>query len=304
MGKLMKKGGGGGTASKNRLPKEVYVFAALTVVSFSLLLFSTRTLMQNFQDAGLFVFSGIRGRVYDLSSLVSQTVLSVQELAKLRAEHAELLERVARYERLEWSAAEISRENIRLREQLDFSENLNYRHIPAKLIGRDPDNLFSALVINKGSYSGVKRDMAVIAWQGGSQALVGKVIQVRAFESLVMPLYDSSLLVASRFAISRYEGIVEGQGNPDLPLRMRFIPKRARDEISRGDLIVSSGMGEVYPPEINIGRVSAVFFHESEISMEVELEPLIDFSRLEYVFVIEEKNIELSEDVPSGESGQ
>nr|AGS52301.1 rod shape-determining protein MreC [uncultured bacterium contig00061] len=228
----------------------------------------------------------------------------MQELAKLRAEHAELLERVARYERLEWSAAEISRENIRLREQLDFSENLNYRHIPAKLIGRDPDNLFSALVINKGSYSGVKRDMAVIAWQGGSQALVGKVIQVRAFESLVMPLYDSSLLVASRFAISRYEGIVEGQGNPDLPLRMRFIPKRARDEISRGDLIVSSGMGEVYPPEINIGRVSAVFFHESEISMEVELEPLIDFSRLEYVFVIEEKNIELSEDVPSGESGQ
>ena len=279
-------------AQKNRLPTEFYVFSALMVISFSLLLFSTRTLIHNFRDAGLSVFSGVRGRVYDVSSLVSRTILSVQELAELRSEYVRLLESVARYERLERSAAEINQENIRLKEQLGFSQGLNYRHIPAKLIGRDPDNLYSALVINKGSHAGVARDMAVIAWQGGSQALVGKVIQTRTFESLVMPLYDSSLLVASRFAASRYEGIVEGQGNPDMPLRMRFIPKRAREEIGRGDIIVTSGMGGVYPPDINIGRISAISYHEYEISMEAELEPLIDFSRLEYVFVIEEKNID------------
>jgi len=269
---------------------ELYVFSALMAVSFSLLLFSTRSLIMNVRDAGLSVFSGVRGRVDDVSSVVTQSILSVQEIAKLKTENSELRERVARYERLERSAAEINQENIRLKEQLDFSQGLTYRHIPAKLIGRDPDNLYSALVINKGSRSGVARDMAVIAWQGGSQALVGKVIQVRAYESLVMPLYDSSLLVASRFASSRYEGIVEGQGNPDLPMRMRFIPKRARDMISQGDLVVSSGMGGVYPPDINIGRISNVSYHEYEISMEAELEPLIDFSRLEYVFVIEEKN--------------
>jgi rod shape-determining protein MreC len=279
-------------AQKNRLPTEFYVFSALMVISFSLLLFSTRTLIHNFRDAGLSVFSGVRGRVYDVSSLVSRTILSVQELAELRTEYVRLLESVARYERLERSAAEINQENIRLKEQLGFSQGLNYRHIPAKLIGRDPDNLYSALVINKGSHAGVARDMAVIAWQGGSQALVGKVIQTRTFESLVMPLYDTSLLVASRFAASRYEGIVEGQGNPDLPLRMRFIPKKAREEISRGDIIVTSGMGGVYPPDINIGRISSISYHEYEISMEAELEPLIDFSRLEYVFVIEEKNID------------
>jgi len=278
-----------GWTQKNRLPTELYTFLALMAVSFSLLLFSTRDMIQNFRDAGLSVFSGARGRVDDMSSLVSRTVLSVQELAKLRTEYARLLESVARYERLERSAAEINQENMRLKEQLGFSQSLNYRHIPAKLIGRDPDNLYSALVINKGSHSGVARDMAVIAWQGGSQALVGKVIQARAFESLVMPLYDSGLLVSSRFAASRYEGIIEGQGNPDLPLRMRFIPKRARDEISRGDMVVTSGMGGVYPPDINIGRISNISYHEYEISMEAELEPLVDFSRLEYVFVIEEK---------------
>jgi rod shape-determining protein MreC len=150
---------------KNRLPMELYVFSALMAVSFSLLLFSTRSLILSFRDAGLSVFSGVRGRVDDLGSLVSRTVLSVQELAKLRTEYTVLLERVARYERLERSAAEINQENMRLKEQLAFSQSLNYRHIPAKLIGRDPDNLYSALVINKGSHSGVARDMAVIAWQ-------------------------------------------------------------------------------------------------------------------------------------------
>ncbi|MCL1930793.1 MAG: rod shape-determining protein MreC [Treponema sp.] len=279
-----------GWAQKGRLPRELYVFSALVAVSFSLLLFSTRNMIQNFQDAGLSVFSGVRGRVDDVSSLVSRTIMSVQELAELRTEYARLLESVARYERLERNAAEINQENARLKEQLGFSQGLSYRHIPAKLIGRDPDNLYSALVINKGHSSGVARDMAVIAWQGGSQALVGKVIQARTYESLVMPLYDTSLLVASRFAASRYEGIIEGQGSPDLPLRMRFIPKRARDEISRGDLIVTSGMGGIYPPDINIGRISGISYHEYEISMEAELEPLIDFSRLEYVFVIEEKS--------------
>jgi rod shape-determining protein MreC len=279
-----------GWAQKNRLPVEIYTFVALIAVSFSLLLFSTRNVIQNVQDAGLSVFSGVRGRVDDVSSLVSRTVLAVRELAELRTEYARLLESVARYERIERSMAEVIQENMRLKEQLGFSQSLDYRHLPAKLIGRDPDNLYSALVINKGSSSGVARNMPVIAWQGGSQALVGKVIQVRTYESLVMPLYDTKLGISSRFAASRYEGIVEGQGNPDLPLRMSFIKKGARDEISRGDLIVTSGMGGVYPPDINIGRISGISYHEYEISMEAELEPLIDFSRMEYVFVIEEKD--------------
>jgi rod shape-determining protein MreC len=270
-----------------RFSATTYVFAGLMLFSFSLLLFTTRSFIVDVKDVGLSLFSGARGGVYELSSLVSRTVLSMRTLADLQKEHAELLEQVARYERLERSAAEIGQENIRLREQLGFSQTLRYRHISAEIIGRDPDNLFSALVINKGRRSGVANDMAVIAWQNGTQALVGKVILAGPVESLIMPLYDTSAFISSRFAVSRYDGIVEGQGSPDKPLRMRFIPKRARDEISRGDMIVTSGMGGVYPSGINIGRVNDFTYREYEISMEVELSPLIDFSRLEYVFVIE-----------------
>jgi rod shape-determining protein MreC len=134
--------------------------------------------------------------------------------------------------------------------------------------------------------------MSVVAWQDGSQALVGKVIQTGAFESLVMPIFDINSQVSSRVAISRYEGIVEGQGGSDVPLLMRFIPKRARNDINIGDIIISSGMGGLFPQGINIGRVSSVRVLEYETTLEVELIPFIDFSRLEYVFVIETEGTE------------
>jgi rod shape-determining protein MreC len=129
--------------------------------------------------------------------------------------------------------------------------------------------------------------MPVVAFQNGTQALVGKVIQAARMESLVMPLYDGSSFISARFAESRYEGIVEGQGNPELPLIMRFIRKRAMDEISEGDLVVSAGLGGVYPAGLNIGRVNRILYQEYETSMGVELESAIDFSRLEYVFVLD-----------------
>jgi rod shape-determining protein MreC len=70
---------------------------------------------------------------------------------------------------------------------------------------------------------------------------------------------------------------------------MRFIRKRAREEINFGDLVTSSGIGGVFPPGITIGRVNKIHYQEYETSMEVELDAAIDFSRLEYVFVIETK---------------
>jgi rod shape-determining protein MreC len=272
---------------KKGMNTDTYVFIALGLISFSVLLVSTRSFVIDFKDIGLSFFSGIRGGVHAVSSFFSQTILSIRELTSLRREYAELTDRITRYEQLERNAAEIRQENNRLREQLGFSETLIYHHIPAELIGRDPDNLFSALVINKGKYHGLTNNMPVIAFQNGIQALVGKTVQAGQFESLVMPLYDTSSYIASRLSDSRYEGIVEGQGNPDMPLIMRFIRKRARDEINFGDLITSSGIGGVFPPGITIGRVSTIHYQEYETSMEVELEPAIDFSRLEYVFVIE-----------------
>ena len=277
---------GGEKKPKTGPRSELYVFVALTLVSFTVLFLSSRTVMTNFKNMGLTMFSGLRGGIHEVTSVVSRSILSIRELTTLRREYAELTERIARYEQLERTSAEIRQENYRLREQLGFSRDLRYQHIPSEIIGRDPNNLFSAFVINKGTRAGVAVDMPVIAYQNGIQGLVGKVVNTGVFESLVMPLYDGSCYVSSRLSDSRYEGIVEGRGSLDVPLLMRFIRKQARDDINIGDMVVSSGIGGIYPPGINIGRVNRINFQENEISMEVELDPSIDFSRLEYLFVI------------------
>jgi len=284
-GSVSQKGG-------SKLPGTVfnssfYVFISLVIISIGLLLFSGGNFIFHLKNTGLSLFSGVRGGIYEFSSAVKRTVLSVKELADLRKEHAELLKQLERYEELERSSAEIYQENIRLREQLGFAQALRHRRIPAQISGRDPNNLFSAVVINKGSFAGVTRDMPVVAWQNGTQSLVGKVIQIGAFESLVMPIFDNNAFVASRLSVTRYLGIVEGQGNQETPLLMRQVPKRAREEINIGDIIVSSGMGGIYPADINVGRVNRILSPEYETTLEIEVVPMIDFSRLEYVFLIE-----------------
>jgi rod shape-determining protein MreC len=281
---------GGGRSPGAHINSSVFVFVILVIISTLLLLVSSRDFIFGVKNAGLSVFSGIRGGIYELSSFVSRSVLSIKELTNLRKEHADLLKQLDRFEELERSNAEIYQENMRLKEQLDFSKTLRYRRIPAQISGRDPNNLFSALVVNKGSYSGVSNNMTVVAWQNGTQALVGKVIQTGVLESLVMPVFDINSLVSCRFSVSRFEGIVEGQGSSESSLIMRFVPRRARDEMNIGDIVVTSGMGGIYPPGINLGRVSSINILEYETTLEIEVIPMIDFSRLEYVFVIEAEN--------------
>jgi len=283
---------GRGRVPGAQINSSVFVFVILTIISTVMLLMSSSDFMFGVKNAGLSIFSGIRGGIYEVTSFVSRTVLSIKELSDLRREHADLLRQLDRFEELERSNAEIYQENIRLKEQLDFSRTLRYRRIPAQISGRDPNNLFSAIVINKGSFSGISNNMAVVAWQNGTQALVGKVVQTGIFESLVMPVFDLNSLVSGRLSVSRFEGIVEGQGNPETPLLMRFVPRRAREEINIGDVIVTSGLGGIFPAGINIGRVNGVNTLEYETTLEIEVTPMIDFSRLEYIFVIESENLD------------
>jgi rod shape-determining protein MreC len=277
----------GGRRIKGGNPVEAYVFVSLALFSFSMLLFSTRSFIVDFRNTGMSVYSGVRGSIHSASSTVSRSVLAIRELAKLQNEYNELKARLTRFEQMERTSVDIREENLRLREQLGFSEELRYKHIAAEISGRDPDNLYTVYVINKGKTEGIKTGMPVVAFQNGVEALVGKVIQVGQLESLVMPIYDAGCFVASRFLQSRFEGMVEGAGSPDRPLLMRLIAKRARDEISVGDLIVSSGLGGVYPAGINLGRISSILEKENQTSIEAEIESAIDFSRLEYVFAID-----------------
>jgi rod shape-determining protein MreC len=279
--------------SDERTPKgfrrnaELFVFLLLLIASSLMLVLSTRSFVLNVKEIGFSLFSGARNGISSVGAFGARTVAAIQELSDLRKEYSELVKRIEYYEVVQRDAAEIRRENLQLREQLGFLETSRYRQIPARVIGRDPDNLFSAFVIDKGSKHGIKRNMCVIAYQDGQQGLVGKTVQVGRSQTLVMPIYDASAFVSARFSASRYEGIVTGLGSADTPLLMRYIKKRAKDEIRFGDMVSTSGMGGIYPKDLVIGRVTKLVFQDYETSINAELEPAIDFSRLEYVFAME-----------------
>ncbi|MCL1929231.1 MAG: rod shape-determining protein MreC [Treponema sp.] len=275
-----------------------YVFIVLCLVSLSMLFLSSRDFTTTIKGSGLTMYSGLRASVYRLKSFISGTILSIQELAILKDQYDELAERISRYEQLEKTAAGIRQENSRLREQLGFSQDISYRHISAEIIGNDPDNLFSALVINKGKRDGIMVNMPVIAYQRNEKTrtsdmaptgtvLVGKVVLTAQFESLIMPIYDSTSYISARLGESRIEGIVEGQGSPDAPLLLRFVRRQTRGEIAIGEQVITSGLGGIYPPGILLGRVSRVLYQDTDTSIEIELESSADFSRLEYVFAID-----------------
>jgi rod shape-determining protein MreC len=263
------------------------VYFALILVSFVSLLFSTRSFFLNVEDIGMGLLSGLRGGLNFVSSSIARTVDSIHELADLRAQYGELQKKVERLETLERDAAGIRQENIRLKEQLGFRTELQYRSIAAKIIGRDPDNLYSALVLDKGSRQGIAKNLPVVAYQNGVQGLVGKVIQVSRNESLVMPVFDAKANIAVRLAQSRYEGIAAGQGDVDFPVMVRYVKKRAKPEINFGDLVITSGLGGVFPADIQVGRVARIIDENYATSLDLEIEPIIDYAKLEYVFVID-----------------
>ena len=235
---------------------------------------------------GFSVVSAVQRGISGIGSFFSETVNSINELSDLKADYDNLQEKVAEYEGIERSIEELRSENKYLRDQLGFSETSRFRNIPAEVIGKDPGNTFNTIVINKGRADGIKRDMPVIALQDGYNGLVGKVVQVGELASMIIPIYDESAYVSARLQDSRYEGLISGSGYSDSILKMDYVKKIARERTKYGDFVITSGMNSIYPKGIYIGRVTAIEGKEWDTSLQLEIEPVVDFTKLEYVFVL------------------
>lgn len=262
--------------------------ALLLAVPLITLIVSTRSLAGVPERVGLSVLSFFQRGFSSVSSFASDTVNSVATLRELQARHKELLARVEALSIVERSYSEIKRENDRLKEQLGYLTESRFRSISARIIARDPENVYSTIVVDKGIAHGIVKNQAVIAFQDGVEGLVGRVVEVSRASCLVSPIYDSGAYAAVRLERSRYEGLAVGSGSADEPMLVKYVKKRAKDEIQYGDLVVTSGLKSLYPAGISVGRVKGVRDLEYLTSLELDVEPVIDFGRLEYVFVLQE----------------
>ena len=142
------------------------------------------------------------------------------------------------------------------------------------------------ITLNRGAKHGVNRYMAVAAQQAGITGLVGKVVSVAGNSCTIIPLFNENSFVAARLEAQRYDGLISGQGEQSKYLVMQNIERQARSEIQYGDMVVTSGLGRVFPKDIPIGRVRLMSLKAYETSVELQIEPIIDFSRLEYVLIL------------------
>ena len=258
----------------------------LILISGTMLSFSSGGFVLNFKKIGFSVISSIeKGSSYVVNG-VKSGFTAVKELRQLKKEYNELVVKLENYEQMQRSNADIRKENERLKEQLDFATSLVEKNIPSQIISRNLDNAYSYITIDKGSVHGIKKNMPVLAFQNGNKGLVGKIIQVGTFTSQVIPIYNIDNIVSARIQNSRDLGLVKGLGSQDQPLVLEYIRKRVVDELSFGDVIVTSGENNNYMKDIPIGTISKITVLDYNSSLKIELTPIIDFARLENVVVV------------------
>lgn len=265
------------------------VFVVLITISTIAIGTQSQSVSSASKQVGYSVFSSVQYGVAEIGHFFHSFFNSIGELRRVREEYEELQKKISEYETIERDFLDLKKENEQLRDLLDFSEKVPFTHIAARIIAKEPGLLFEGFTINRGSKDGIEKDSPVIAYSDGFSSLVGKVVEVTASTAKVLPIIDRSSFVAAKMRESRYEGLVHGLGAGNERVEMTYVKKQAKSKIQFGDLVVTSGYRSIYPEDLYIGRVEAIKAPEWESSLTLQLRTLVDFTQLEYVFVLLEQ---------------
>lgn len=179
------------------------------------------------------------------------------------------------------------RENEQYRDFLGLKEtNPDFEFEPATVIGRDSTNRFYSFTVDKGSINGIEVADPVITDDG----LVGIVWEVGLTYSHVRTILDISVEAGVYDISTRDSGIITG----DISLsteglcKLKYIPRESG--IAVGNLIVTSGVGGVFPKDLAVGTVKSIAVDSSGLSLTAEIHPTADIENITDVVVIKSFN--------------
>ena len=194
-------------------------------------------------------------------------------------------------EQLNRQVAQLRSENNRLREQIQSEMRL--RKLLqlktqvggpvqiAEVVGRGPSPFLQALFINKGRKDGLVRGMPVLQVDG----LVGRLEKTSEHHAQVILLNDPSFAVDCLSQRSRVRGV--WTGHPDGFCQIKYVSRN--DDIQTGDTIITSGLDELFPKGVILGRVKRVVSQVKGNFLFVEVSPLVNLGQIEEVLVIQKK---------------
>ncbi len=209
----------------------------------------------------------------------------IGSLRKARDENLRLKEQIRNLETQELEMAELKRQNAEFRNLLNFKEQYaNFSFLGSTIIGKDPGNWFDVFTIDRGVKDGLRagEGYPVISADG----LVGRVSNVTLLSSDVISIIDLDSTVSVRVARTRDLLVVRG----DIVLkqeglcRVDYIPPNA--DLMAGDVLETSGMGDVYPKGIRVGTIERIVRNKGQYDAYAIMKPSVDFMRLEEVEVL------------------
>jgi rod shape-determining protein MreC len=235
-----------------------------------------------FQNSMSLVTHYLRG-FFSIFGHANQVVLDKQ---RLEAKVAGLQSRLLQLEQFE-------DENRMLRQQLGFAVLSPRKLLMCEVIERgDLSGWWHTLRLNKGADAGVHEGMAVISTEG----LVGRVSAVSSKTCDVLLIVDPTCKVACKVVRNGAFGIMQGSGiaiNGEVSLEMLAAVKpcvmdyiSTENELRRNDVVLTSGLGNVFPEGLPVGHLGAVRRDPSGLYQQADVVPSADIDRLKYAFVV------------------
>lgn len=233
--------------------------------------------------------------VQKLSSFVSEKMLdfslSFRSSNSYREKISELEEQIAQYEK-ELVDYEQTKQKLQSYQSVLGlkEENPDYELLPSDIIGRDSLDAFHSFMIDKGSVDGVKANDPVVY---GSY-VVGVVHSVKPTYSVVWTLFNPKVNISAYETRTREAGYSTTSTELSIERKCLFSGLDKTTKVAVGGQVCTSGLGGIYPKGLIIGKISEITDSKYDASVNAVIEPVIDITELEDVFVItdfDEQNI-------------
>jgi len=213
------------------------------------------------------------------SQAIQEFLAAPRDLVTLRTRNAELEAQVSQLQTQVIDLQQRVNETEILAALVDFSRaNPESSYKAASVIGRDPSPFLHYVIINRGSNDGIQRGMPVVTNEG----LVGRVDAVIADAARIQLITDPASSVNIHLKNANTDALLIGSVTGDVSLDL--ISQDA--VVNSGDLILTSGLGGGFPPDLIIGQVVNVRKLPAELFQQATVQPAVDFSRLQIVLII------------------
>jgi rod shape-determining protein MreC len=166
---------------------------------------------------------------------------------------------------------------LALTRKLEYKEKEPFPSITARVVGKDPSYWFQTVIVDRGENDGIVKSMVARNEKG----VVGQIIQVSPNYSKILLANAPSSAIDAMVQKNRVRGILKWARKDGYVLY--YVLKKA--DVAVGDQIVTAGIGGVFPTGIPLGTVSAVRKKQRGMFQEITVEPVVDFQRLETVFI-------------------